>query len=284
MENHNESGSPAVTPLGTISNARMRMLANRTPPVSTPDNVNPRPWDMVPPTQQVLDFYERRPRDEQATVQALRNPFHDFVTALLDFLEPGLCQVGIVTWQSPLIRTLLCDFGWRIINVWSRNDEGELVTITIQRPSRFEEERARAKTTARRARGIVESPLPRTYFEVQMHDFVDDADEDMIAFMLTHAKAPLALQVLIECLVPLYAADWVPYGSPVVRILLDKFDWHISGGGSLFEDGSFHEQLGMVRIQPPPKPKKRLRVAREPPRTHRVAMSELRHNRNRGTR
>lgn len=281
MENHNGSASPSVTPLGTMSKSRMSMLANRKPPVSTPDNVNPRPWDMVPPAQQVLDFYERRPRYEQDTVQALRNPHHDFVTALLDHLEPGFDQVGIVTWQSPVIRTLLCDFGWQIVHVWSRNDEGELVAITIQRPSKIEEERARIQTTARRARGIVESPLPRTYFEIQMRDFLDDADEDMIAFMLTHAKAPLALQVLIECLVPLYAADWVPYESPVVRLLLDKFDWRISSWSSMFSDEKHHEQEGMVRIQPPPKPKKRRRVARETQRTHRVAMSELRHNRNR---
>lgn len=262
----------------------MAALANRRPPVSRPDSLNPRPWDMVPPMQQVLDFYARRPRDEAAIIQALRNPYHDFVTALLDRLEPDIHQLGIVRWQAPLVRTLVCDFGWQIIRVWSRNDEGELVGITIQRPSQLEEERARANTTARRAaRGIVESPLPRTYFECQMRDFVDDADEDMIAFMLTHAKAPLALQVLMEYLVPLYGTELMPCESPVVRILLDKFGWRISGGSSMFDEDKFHEHVGMVRIQPPPKPKKRRRVVREPPRPHRVAMRELRTNRNRRT-
>lgn len=276
MENRNQSGSTTVTPLGTMSNSRMNISANHTPSTGTPDNSNPQPWDMVPPRQQVMDFFRRRPRDEIDTVKALRNPFHGFVTALLDFLEPGLRLVRIVKWTSPLIKTLVCDFGWDIAHVWTCDDEGEFVDIEIKRPSRPDEERARTRTQARRARGITESPLPRTYFENQMHFFMEYADEEMIAYFLSNATVPLALQVLLARLRPLYGVGFVPFSSPVVQVLLDKFDWCISSE-DVCANESNEGQARMVRIKPPPKPEKRRRLtATRPGQADRVPLGALR--------
>lgn len=280
MENQGPSGSTAITPLDIMSNSRMNIFANNAPNTSTPDADNPQPWDMVPPRQQVLEFYQRRPRDEMDTLKALRNPNHDFVTALLDFLEPGLHHIRAVQWSSPFIKTLVCDFGWQISHVWTFDDEGEFDAIQIKRASRFDEERARARTQARRARGIMESPLPRTYFENVMDQLMSCNDEEMIASTLRGAPKSLALRVLLARLRPLYSVGLVPYESPVVQVLLDKHDWYISEGSVPADESSQGQQAGMVRIRPPPLPRMRRRrqAAVQPGQAERVPLGQMRIN------
>lgn len=214
MENSVHFELAGATVLSTLSNSRMNVLANRrTPPhLHNNENGTRRPTsDRIPPAEQVTDFFSRRERSIEDIMLALLSRTDDFVTAMLDTVETDTRQVGFVPWASEFTQMLVCDFGWVITEVLSRDDDGELEDVVIKRPSRLAEGRARARSNARRARGG-EAPLPRTYYEHQVDYFLSHAGQDEVGYELRTAPA-IVVECILEHLKKVAMSDSVPYWS-----------------------------------------------------------------------
>ncbi|KAJ4385599.1 hypothetical protein N0V93_010028 [Gnomoniopsis smithogilvyi] len=256
METSVESEFGGATVLSTLSNSRMNVLANQVPPArrDNDENANHGPIsDMISPAEQVSDFFVRRPRTVNDIVRAILRGSYDFVTAMLDVSEISLNLLGGASWNSTLTKLLVCDFGWIITEVVDRDYDGDPRLVVIARPSRAVEERARARSKARRARGI-EPPMPRTYYEQQVNYFLSRAGLDDILYELRTAPS-VVVDVILEHLKRIAKSELLPYWHPLIRMLLDKFDWNMVGG-SVYAD---------IKVAPPSIPNRRRRDERRPP-------------------
>ncbi|KAJ4391156.1 hypothetical protein N0V93_004772 [Gnomoniopsis smithogilvyi] len=160
--------------------------------------------------------------------QALRNQSFDFVTALLDRLEPALAGQYLPL-NFPLLRMLVAEFGWGMIPLYpSAHADSQGQAFKVQRPSRERETHCRDQTT--RTQHLAR-PTPTKNMEATLKEaweYLSDyfmGDADIIHALQTRPDD--FAEALFDFLEEELRLLWVSPQRLLIKYLLETVGWEI---------------------------------------------------------